>query len=58
MTQRHGSKDDGAIDNRFGNVSLSYGTYTTYGRPQVQNEFLHFYCACLLCVSEVLSWKF
>nr|CDQ00609.2 Bm10949 [Brugia malayi] len=36
ITRRRGSKDDGAVNTGFGNVSVSYGTHTTYGRPQNQ----------------------
>ncbi|KAL3981884.1 putative integral membrane protein [Acanthocheilonema viteae] len=36
VTGKRGSKDDGAVNNGFGNASLSYGAYATYGRPQNQ----------------------
>ncbi|EJD75530.1 hypothetical protein LOAG_17337 [Loa loa] len=36
VTRRRGSKDDGAVNNGFGNVNVSYGAYLTYGRPQNQ----------------------
>ncbi|VDM10340.1 unnamed protein product [Wuchereria bancrofti] len=36
ITRRRGSKDDGAVNIGFGNVSVSYGTHATYGRPQNQ----------------------
>ncbi|VDK63503.1 unnamed protein product [Onchocerca ochengi] len=43
MTRKRGSKDDGAVNNGFGNSNLSYGAYATYGRPQtraLQNQQL------------------
>uniref|UniRef100_A0A0R3S4V8 Nucleoporin NDC1 n=1 Tax=Elaeophora elaphi TaxID=1147741 RepID=A0A0R3S4V8_9BILA len=36
VTRRRNSIDDEAVNNGFGNTSLSYGAYATYGRPQNQ----------------------
>lgn len=42
VTQRRNSKDEGASNNGFGASDPLYGTYTSYGRPQVQTLFLSF----------------
>ncbi|CAG9539216.1 unnamed protein product [Cercopithifilaria johnstoni] len=36
VTRRRASKDNGAINNGFGNTTLPYGAYATYSRPQNQ----------------------